>query len=330
MPFSCTSSQNNELFWEGSLCFKSLVICDSRFESQIAIAVKSRDLEHLVSEWKPTLSYSRNCTHNLCNTQKIKTGKCGKYGWMVSFEWLYPKSCSCKWWNFQNACVRLCPLVRVTAHLSWPRSSILSDNMPHSSRPPTHISWCLCFVVVLILSPFMLTDSLKEFDTVMPPVNRRVTIWIVIINRALLNFATWLLPIPEGHAEGSVLTPLPGHRLARVGSWPPSPTVLLELSKQSLPLCPEHPSPDSDEPKREPPPFNPTPDPNTIGGHLKPVTIKPIFRIFRVLVSAFSAFLFCGISSDPYLLGWEGTSAFSALSLYRVRIADFENPTDRL
>ena len=26
---------------------KSLVICDSRFESQIAIAVKSRDLEHL-------------------------------------------------------------------------------------------------------------------------------------------------------------------------------------------------------------------------------------------------------------------------------------------
>ena len=28
-------------------CLKSLVICDSRFESQIAIAVKSRDLEHL-------------------------------------------------------------------------------------------------------------------------------------------------------------------------------------------------------------------------------------------------------------------------------------------
>ena len=26
---------------------KSLVICDSRFESQIALAVKSRDLEHL-------------------------------------------------------------------------------------------------------------------------------------------------------------------------------------------------------------------------------------------------------------------------------------------
>ena len=48
MPFSCKSSQNNELFWEGSQCFKSLVICDSRFESQIAIAIKSRDLEHWV------------------------------------------------------------------------------------------------------------------------------------------------------------------------------------------------------------------------------------------------------------------------------------------
>ena len=47
MPISYTSSQNNELFWEGSHCLKSLVICDSRFESQIAIAIKSRDLEHL-------------------------------------------------------------------------------------------------------------------------------------------------------------------------------------------------------------------------------------------------------------------------------------------
>ena len=45
MPISYTTSQNNELFWEGSHCLKSLVICDSRFESQIAIAVKSRDLE---------------------------------------------------------------------------------------------------------------------------------------------------------------------------------------------------------------------------------------------------------------------------------------------
>ena len=44
------------------------------------------------------------------------------------------------------------------------------------------------------------------------------------------------------------------------------------------------------------------------GGHLKPVTLKPvirIFRIFRVFVSAFSAFsafsalLLFGISSDP-------------------------------
>ena len=48
MPISYTTSQNNELFWEGSHCLKSLVICDSRFESQIAITVKSRDLEHLV------------------------------------------------------------------------------------------------------------------------------------------------------------------------------------------------------------------------------------------------------------------------------------------
>ena len=46
-PISYATSQNNELFWEGSHCLKSLVICDSRFESQIAIAVKSRDLEHL-------------------------------------------------------------------------------------------------------------------------------------------------------------------------------------------------------------------------------------------------------------------------------------------
>ena len=43
----------------------------------------------------------------------------------------------------------------------------------------------------------------------------------------------------------------------------------------------------------------------SFGGHLKPVTLKPvirIFRIFRVFVSAFSAFsafLLCGISSDP-------------------------------
>ena len=31
----------------GAALIKSLVICDSRFESQIAIAIKSRDLEHL-------------------------------------------------------------------------------------------------------------------------------------------------------------------------------------------------------------------------------------------------------------------------------------------
>ena len=55
MPISYTTSQNNELFWEGSHCLKSLVICDSRFESQIAIAVKSRDLEHLVHDCMPEI-----------------------------------------------------------------------------------------------------------------------------------------------------------------------------------------------------------------------------------------------------------------------------------
>ena len=63
MPSSCTSSQNNELFWEGSQRFKSLVICDSRFESQIAIAVKSRDLEHLARLPRAVMSMSwTNCT----------------------------------------------------------------------------------------------------------------------------------------------------------------------------------------------------------------------------------------------------------------------------
>ena len=50
MSISYTTSQNIELFWEGSHCLNSIVICDSRFESQIAIAVKSRDLEHLAQE----------------------------------------------------------------------------------------------------------------------------------------------------------------------------------------------------------------------------------------------------------------------------------------
>ena len=55
MPIPYTTSQNNELFWEGSHCLKSLVICDSRFESQIAIAVKSRDLEHLGRHANPDM-----------------------------------------------------------------------------------------------------------------------------------------------------------------------------------------------------------------------------------------------------------------------------------
>ena len=49
------------------------------------------------------------------------------------------------------------------------------------------------------------------------------------------------------------------------------------------------------------------------GGHLKPVTLKPvsrIFRIFRIFVSAFSAFsafLFRGISSNPCFSRVRGT-----------------------
>ena len=48
------------------------------------------------------------------------------------------------------------------------------------------------------------------------------------------------------------------------------------------------------------------------GGHLKPITLKPvsrIFYIFRVFVSAFSAFsafLLRGISSDAFLEGSKG------------------------
>ena len=48
MPISYVTSQHNELFWEGSHCLKSLMICDSWFESQIPIAIKPLDLEHLV------------------------------------------------------------------------------------------------------------------------------------------------------------------------------------------------------------------------------------------------------------------------------------------
>ena len=47
MPILCTTSQNIEVFWDGSLCLISLVICDSRFKSQIAIPIKSHNLEHL-------------------------------------------------------------------------------------------------------------------------------------------------------------------------------------------------------------------------------------------------------------------------------------------
>ena len=39
-PIYCTTSQYIELFWKGSHCLKSLVICDSRFASQIVIALR--------------------------------------------------------------------------------------------------------------------------------------------------------------------------------------------------------------------------------------------------------------------------------------------------
>ena len=71
-----------------------------------------------------------------------------------------------------------------------------------------------------------------------------------------------------------------------------------------------------------------------MGVTLKPVTLKPvsrILRIFSVFVSAFSAFSACSLLK-PLLFwgGGEGLFAFSAFSPYRVRIADFEYPTDRL
>ena len=74
-------------------------------------------------------------------------------------------------------------------------------------------------------------------------------------------------------------------------------------------------------------------------GHLMPVTLKPVIcisRIFRFFVSAFpafsafAAFQLYGISSDPCFSGFEGLPAFSVFSPCRVRIADFENPTDWL
>ena len=68
-------------------------------------------------------------------------------------------------------------------------------------------------------------------------------------------------------------------------------------------------------------------------GHLKPVTLKPFSCIFAF--SAFSCPHFLHFPRFRFpqtlvFLGRKGPSAFSAYSPYRVRIADFENPTDRL
>ena len=64
------------------------------------------------------------------------------------------------------------------------------------------------------------------------------------------------------------------------------------------------------------------------GGHLKPVTLKPVIRIFRIFRVRFSCPHFPHFPRFPrfrsaespqtlVFLGWEGTSAFSAFSLYR-------------
>ena len=75
------------------------------------------------------------------------------------------------------------------------------------------------------------------------------------------------------------------------------------------------------------------------GGHLKPVTLKPVIRIFRIFCvfasafsafSAFSALLLCGVSSNPCFCRVRGAFRIFRIFPYRVRIADFENPTDRL
>ena len=60
------------------------------------------------------------------------------------------------------------------------------------------------------------------------------------------------------------------------------------------------------------------------GSRLKPVTVKPVSRTFRVSMSAFS--------SDPCFsqTGVRGTLRIFHISPYRVRIADFENPADRI
>ena len=82
----------------------------------------------------------------------------------------------------------------------------------------------------------------------------------------------------------------------------------------------------------------PFPEPSR-GGHLKPVILKPVIRIFcifHVFVSAFSAFsaffrVFLSESSQTLVFsGMRGTFRIFRVFLYRFRIADFENPTDRL
>ena len=64
----------------------------------------------------------------------------------------------------------------------------------------------------------------------------------------------------------------------------------------------------------------------TLGGHLKPVTLKPVIRIFRIFrvfasaFSAFSAFLLCGISSDPCFSGVRRT--FRIFRIFPVSVSN--------
>ena len=62
-PISYVTSPNTELFWEGSHCFKLVSDFRSRFKSQIAIAFKSRDLEHLASQNSLRLLRPQSVSH---------------------------------------------------------------------------------------------------------------------------------------------------------------------------------------------------------------------------------------------------------------------------
>ena len=60
-PLESPPSQYNELLWDSSNCLKSLMICNSQFESQIAIAIKSHDVEHRAwAVFSPTSGFQKH------------------------------------------------------------------------------------------------------------------------------------------------------------------------------------------------------------------------------------------------------------------------------